>query len=86
VTIYQLLTVWNGFILPLILTQSGDKQTLPLAPTSWPSWASVTLTTLPILDIYVIGRRQLFSGLTVGFGKWPTGGTVHPNPPTPPIP
>jgi raffinose/stachyose/melibiose transport system permease protein len=31
--------------------------------------ASVVLTTLPILILYVVGRRQLLSGLTAGFGK-----------------
>jgi ABC-type glycerol-3-phosphate transport system permease component len=30
---------------------------------------SVVLTTLPILILYVVGRRQLLSGLTAGFGK-----------------
>jgi raffinose/stachyose/melibiose transport system permease protein len=78
VSIYQLLTVWNGFILPLILTQSAEQRTLPLALVSFQGqygvnvpaiMASVVLTTLPILAIYVIGRRQLLSGLTAGFGK-----------------
>ncbi len=31
VCIYNGLGVWNGFLLPLILTQSPDKRTLPLA-------------------------------------------------------
>ena len=31
--------------------------------------ASVTLTTVPIVILYAIGRRQLLSGLTAGFGK-----------------
>ena len=31
--------------------------------------ASVVLTTLPILVLYAVGRRQLLSGLTAGFGK-----------------
>ena len=31
--------------------------------------ASVVLTTLPILVLYVVGRRQLLSGLTAGFSK-----------------
>ncbi|WP_433831896.1 carbohydrate ABC transporter permease [Actinoplanes sp. CA-015351] len=78
VLIYQGLTVWNGFILPLILTQSPEQRTLPLALWSFQGQysvnipavlASVVLTTLPILTLYVIGRRQLLSGLTAGFGK-----------------
>ena len=31
--------------------------------------ASVVLTMLPILIVYVVGRRQLLSGLTAGFGS-----------------
>ncbi|RSM58131.1 ABC transporter permease [Actinoplanes sp. ATCC 53533] len=78
VTIYQGLGVWNGFILPLILTQSPEQRTLPLGLWSFQGQygvnvpavlASVVLTTLPILICYAIGRRQLLSGLTAGFGK-----------------
>jgi raffinose/stachyose/melibiose transport system permease protein len=78
VVIYQGLGVWNGFILPLILTQSPDQRTLPLGLWSFQGQygvnvpavlASVVLTTLPILICYAIGRRQLLSGLTAGFGK-----------------
>jgi raffinose/stachyose/melibiose transport system permease protein len=78
VTIYNALQVWNGFLLPLILTQSPDRRTLPLALWTFQGQysvnvpavlASVVLTTLPILILYVVGRRQLLSGLTVGFSK-----------------
>ncbi|GAA3703162.1 carbohydrate ABC transporter permease [Nonomuraea antimicrobica] len=78
VTVYNALQIWNGFLLPLILTQSPDNRTLPLALWSFQGQysvnvpavlASVVLTTLPILALYVVGRRQLLSGLTVGFGK-----------------
>ncbi|GGO66941.1 carbohydrate ABC transporter permease [Nonomuraea cavernae] len=78
VSIYNALTIWNGFLLPLILTQSPDKRTLPLALWTFQGQysvnvpavlASVVLTTMPILLLYVVGRRQLVSGLTVGFSK-----------------
>ncbi|MGI5271892.1 carbohydrate ABC transporter permease [Nonomuraea sp. CA-218870] len=78
VSIYNALQIWNGFLLPVILTQSPDKRTLPLALWSFQGeysvnvpavLASVMLTTLPILILYVVGRRQLLSGLTAGFGK-----------------
>jgi raffinose/stachyose/melibiose transport system permease protein len=78
VTIYQGLQVWNGFLLPLILTQSPEQRVLPLALTAFQGQyninipavlASVVLTTLPILVLYVVGRRQMLSGLTAGFGK-----------------
>jgi len=78
VTIYNALAVWNGFLLPLILTQDPDKRLLPLALWTFQGQygvnvpavlASVMLTTLPILVLYVVGRRQLLSGLTAGFSK-----------------
>jgi raffinose/stachyose/melibiose transport system permease protein len=78
VSIYNGLAVWNGFLLPLVLTQSPDRRTLPLAVWTFQGQygnnvpailASVVLTTLPILILYAIGRRQLLSGLTAGFGK-----------------
>jgi raffinose/stachyose/melibiose transport system permease protein len=78
VSIYNALQVWNNFLLPLILTQTPEKRTLPLALWSFQGQygvnvpavlASVLLTTLPILLLYVVGRRQLLSGLTAGFGK-----------------
>ncbi|MEV4452184.1 carbohydrate ABC transporter permease [Streptomyces mirabilis] len=78
VTIYDALNVWNGFLFPLILTQSPDKRVLPLFVWSFQGQftinvpailAAVVLSTLPILALYAIGRRQLISGLTAGFGK-----------------
>ncbi len=78
VSIYTGLNVWNGFLFPLILTQSPEKRVLPLAlwayqgeySTNIPAvLAAVVLSTLPILVLYVVGRRQLISGLTAGFGK-----------------
>jgi raffinose/stachyose/melibiose transport system permease protein len=78
VTIYNALTIWNGFLLPLILTQNPTRRTLPLALWTFQGQysvnvpavlASVVLTTLPIVTLYVVGRRQLLSGLTAGFSK-----------------
>jgi len=78
VTIYNALHVWNGFLLPLVLTQGPDQRTIPLALVNFQGEfgvnipaiaASVTLTGIPIILMYIIGRRQLVSGLTAGFGK-----------------
>lgn len=78
VAIYNGLGVWNGFLLPLILTQSPELRVLPLALWTFQGefsvnipavLASVVLTTLPILVLYIVGRRQLLSGLTAGFSK-----------------
>lgn len=65
-SIYNALTIWNGFLLPLILTQSPSKRTLPLALWSFQGQygvnvpavlAAVVLTTAPILALYVFGRQ-----------------------------
>jgi raffinose/stachyose/melibiose transport system permease protein len=78
VTIYNGLAIWNGFLLPLVLTQSPERRTLPLALWTFQGQysvnvpavlASVVLTTLPILILYVVGRRQMLSGLSAGFSK-----------------
>ncbi|GGN30522.1 ABC transporter permease [Actinoplanes campanulatus] len=78
VVIYNAVGIWNGYLLPLILTQSPEKATIPLALASFQTQfgvnvpavaASVTLTTVPIVLLYAIGRRQLVSGLTAGFNK-----------------
>jgi raffinose/stachyose/melibiose transport system permease protein len=78
VSIYNGLGVWNGFILPLILTQSPDKRTLPLALWTFQGQysvnvpavlASVVLTTLPVVILYAVSRKQLLGGLTAGFSR-----------------
>ena len=78
VAIYNGLHVWNGFLLPLVLTQSPGLRVLPLGLWNFQGefsvnipavLASVVLSTLPILVLYVVGRRQLLAGLTAGFSK-----------------
>ncbi|MGQ4464988.1 carbohydrate ABC transporter permease [Streptomyces violaceoruber] len=78
VTIFNALTIWNGFLLPLVLTQSPERRTLPLALWTFQGQygvnvpavlAAVVLTTLPVLILYAFGRRQLLSGLTAGFSR-----------------
>jgi raffinose/stachyose/melibiose transport system permease protein len=78
VSIYNGLSVWNGFLFPLILTQSPEKRVMPLALWAFQGeytvnipavLAAVVLSTVPILILYIVGRRQLLRGLTAGFGK-----------------
>ena len=78
VGIYNALQVWNAFLFPLILTQSPENRVLPLSLWAFQGefsvnvpaiLASVALSTLPLLVIYIFGRRQLLGGLTAGFGK-----------------
>jgi raffinose/stachyose/melibiose transport system permease protein len=78
VGIYDALNVWNGFLFPLILTQSPHLAVLPLALFNYEGQytinvpailAAVMLSLLPILALYAAARRQLLGGLTAGMGK-----------------
>jgi len=78
VAVYNALNSWNNFLFPLILTQSAERRTLPLSLWTYQGefsadipavLAAVVLSALPILVLYIFGRRQLVAGLTAGFGK-----------------
>jgi raffinose/stachyose/melibiose transport system permease protein len=78
VMVYDALNVWNGFLFPLILTQSADNRVLPLGVWAFQGefninvptvLAYVVLSTIPIVALYTVGRRYLVSGLTAGFGR-----------------
>lgn len=78
VAVYDVLQVWNGFLFPLILTQSPGKAVLPLALMNYQgeyginvpaTMAAVVLSTLPMAAVYILARRQLIAGLTAGFSK-----------------
>lgn len=78
VAIYNGIQVWNGFLFPLVLTQSPQVRVLPHALWAFQSeltvdvpgvMAAVILSIVPILTLYIFGRRQLIAGLTAGFGK-----------------
>ena len=71
VGIYNALGVSNGFLFPLILTQSPETRVLPLSLWTFQGefsvnipavLAAVVLATLPLLVVYVMARRQLLSG------------------------
>lgn len=78
VAVFTSLTAWNGFLFPLVLTQSVDTRVLTLGlfdyqgqfGTNVPALlAAVTLSVVPIFLLYLFGRRYLLSGLTAGAGK-----------------
>lgn len=78
VGIYDALHVWNGFLFPLILTQSPGRRVLPMALWTFQGeftvnvpavLAAVVLSTLPMLAAYLVGRRYLVRGLTAGFSR-----------------
>ncbi|MFF0383681.1 carbohydrate ABC transporter permease [Streptomyces sp. NPDC004286] len=77
--VYTSLGAWNGFIFPLVLTQSDARRTATLGLWNYQgqqggvdvpaTMAAVVLSLLPLLVAYLFGRRQLLGGLTAGFGK-----------------
>ncbi|SHM30194.1 carbohydrate ABC transporter permease [Cryptosporangium aurantiacum] len=78
VGIFAGLNAWNGFLFPLVLTQSSDQRVLPLGLWNFQSQygtdvpgllAAVVLSALPVLALYLFGRRHLLSGLAAGFSK-----------------
>jgi xylobiose transport system permease protein len=78
VVVYTALNAWNGFLFPLVLTQSKSSRVLTLGLWTFQSqfgtnipglMAAVLLSVLPIFVVYLVGRRFLLSGLTAGFGK-----------------
>jgi raffinose/stachyose/melibiose transport system permease protein len=78
VIIYESIQVWNGFLFPLVLTQSPAVRVLPLALWSFQGQfttnvpailAAVFLSATPIILLYIFGRRQLLAGLMAGFSK-----------------
>ena len=78
VSVFTALNAWNGFLFPLVLTQSKDTRVLTLGLVDFQGQfgvnvpgllAAVTLSVVPIFVLYLVGRRYLLGGLTAGFGK-----------------
>jgi raffinose/stachyose/melibiose transport system permease protein len=78
IAVYNALNVWNSFLFPLILTQSAANRVLPLSLWAFQGeftintpaiLAAVVLSALPLVFVYIVGRRQLVAGLTAGFSK-----------------
>lgn len=78
VSVFTAMGAWNGFLFPLVLTQSREQRTLTLGLQTFSSQfgtnvpgllAAITLSLLPIFFVYLFGRRYLLGGLTAGFGK-----------------
>ncbi len=78
VVIYSALQAWNGFLFPLIFTQSDGPRVLTLGLFNYVSQfgvnipallASVVLSGVPIFVVYLLARRALVSGLMGVGGK-----------------
>ena len=78
VVIYSALQAWNGFLFPLIFTQSDGPRVLTLGLFNYVSQfgvnipallASVVLSGIPIFAVYLVARRALVNGLMGVGGK-----------------
>ncbi|MFH8338874.1 carbohydrate ABC transporter permease [Streptomyces sp. AM6-12] len=78
VGIYSALQAWNGFLFPLIFTQSEGPRVLTLGLFDYVSQfgvdipallASVVLSGIPIFAVYLVARRALVGGLMGVGGK-----------------
>jgi xylobiose transport system permease protein len=78
VGIFTALQAWNGFLFPLVLTQDASVRVLTLGLWDFQGQygtnvplvtAAVTLSLVPLLVVYLLGRRYLLAGLTAGAGK-----------------
>ncbi|PZG88370.1 ABC transporter permease [Streptomyces sp. NTH33] len=78
VVVYSALQAWNGFIFPLIFTQSDGPRVLTLGLFNYVTefgvnipalLASVVLSGIPIFAVYLVARRALVGGLMGVGGK-----------------
>ncbi|MFG2594507.1 carbohydrate ABC transporter permease [Streptomyces sp. NPDC048462] len=78
VAIYTALQAWNGFLFPLIFTQSEEKRVLTLGLFNFMSQfgmnipavlAAIVLSVVPIFAVYLVARRALVNGLMGVGGK-----------------
>ncbi len=77
-TIFLFVIQWNDLLYPLLLIQSPDKRTLPLALISFQGefltnypllFTGVILSSLPLVIAYVGLQRHFVAGITAGAGK-----------------
>lgn len=76
--IFSGLSGWNGFLFPYVLTQDPDRRVLSLGLWNFQNQygtdvpgllAAVMLSAVPVLALYLFGRRYLLQGIAAGFGR-----------------
>ncbi|WP_405720268.1 carbohydrate ABC transporter permease [Streptomyces sp. NBC_01537] len=76
--VFTALQAWNGFLFPLIMTQSEDDKLVTLGLYNFVSQyganvpallAAVLMSAVPILVVYLFARRALVAGLMGAGGK-----------------
>jgi len=78
IVVFSALNAWNGFLFPLVLTQSPQVKVLTLGLYDFQTehgvdapamMSAVVLSMLPILIVYLFARRALIQGLMGTGGK-----------------
>jgi xylobiose transport system permease protein len=78
ITVFSALQAWNGFLFPLVLTQSESTKVITLGLFNFQTQygmnipgllAAVVVSTLPVLLVYLFARRTLVQGLMGVGGK-----------------
>jgi raffinose/stachyose/melibiose transport system permease protein len=73
--IYNGVVIWNEFVFAMVLTQSQDSQTLPLAIWEYQGQYSINtpmimallvLSSLPVVLLYIFGQDKLVKGMMAG--------------------
>jgi xylobiose transport system permease protein len=76
--VFAALQAWNGFLFPLIMTQSNSTKLATLGLYNFVStysadipalFAAVLMSAVPILAVYLLARRALIAGLMGAGGK-----------------
>ncbi|RUY80300.1 carbohydrate ABC transporter permease, partial [Mesorhizobium sp. M7A.F.Ca.CA.001.10.2.1] len=78
ILIFGFIEIWNDFFLAFLLLRDPSVQTIPLGLVSffqqydslWTLYfAALTITTLPVIVVFVAMQRQFIAGLTAGAVK-----------------
>jgi len=72
------LFAWNEFVFALVFINDTDLKTLPVGLqqmqgrvlSDWPVlFAALTIASIPMIVLFLVGQRQFIRGLSEGFGK-----------------
>ena len=78
IVVFIALQAWNSFLLPLVLLQSAGVSVVPLGILRFETTytvdtpgllASVVISAVPLLVLYLVGRRHLLRGFTLAVGR-----------------
>ncbi|CAM5253022.1 hypothetical protein SVIOM342S_03763 [Streptomyces violaceorubidus] len=90
--VFSALQAWNGFLFPLVLTQSESTKVVTLGLYNFQTahginipglLGAVVLSMVPILLVYLFARRALVQGLMGAGGKWLPTWPSRPPPKSP---